>query len=129
MAVTGAEVAHIAELARLVVDEARLPELTDELNRILAHMDVLAKVDVARVCGASGVGDAAMPLRTDAGPAHPLARGLESFAPRMRDGFFLVPRLATHEGEEEQVGLGADVDGEGEHVAGTKDEQSRDDRA
>jgi hypothetical protein len=26
-----------------------------------------------------------------------LERTLESFAPSMRDGFFLVPRLATHE--------------------------------
>jgi hypothetical protein len=38
-----------------------------------------------------------MALREDAGPPIPLARPLESFAPLMRDGFLLVPRLATHE--------------------------------
>ena len=26
-----------------------------------------------------------------------MERTLESFAPAMRDGFFIVPRLATHE--------------------------------
>jgi aspartyl-tRNA(Asn)/glutamyl-tRNA(Gln) amidotransferase subunit C len=38
-----------------------------------------------------------MPLRVDAGPPYPLARPPGSFAPSMRDGFFLVPRLASHE--------------------------------
>jgi aspartyl-tRNA(Asn)/glutamyl-tRNA(Gln) amidotransferase subunit C len=37
-------------------------------------------------------------LRTDEGPPIPLALPKESFAPAMRDGFFIVPRLATHEG-------------------------------
>jgi hypothetical protein len=38
-----------------------------------------------------------MPLRVDTGPPIPLARPPESFAPSMREGFFLVPRLASHE--------------------------------
>ena len=33
----------------------------------------------------------------------PLALPRESFAPEMRDGFFLVPRLETHEGEGERT--------------------------
>ena len=40
--------------------------------------------------------------RPDEGPATPLDRTRESFAPLMRDGFFLVPRLATHDGAEEE---------------------------
>jgi hypothetical protein len=38
-----------------------------------------------------------MPLRADHGPAAHLAARPETFAPLMRDGFFVVPRLATHE--------------------------------
>jgi aspartyl-tRNA(Asn)/glutamyl-tRNA(Gln) amidotransferase subunit C len=38
-----------------------------------------------------------MPLRTDGGPAYPLAHPREDFAPETRDGFFLVPRLSTHQ--------------------------------
>ena len=30
----------------------------------------------------------------------PLERPREAFAPQMRDGFFLVPRLSTHEDPE-----------------------------
>jgi hypothetical protein len=42
-----------------------------------------------------------MRLRADDGAQYPLARQREEFAPSMRDGFFLVPRLSTHESPEE----------------------------
>jgi hypothetical protein len=60
-------------------------------------MDALAQVKTKYVMGAEGVGDAAMPLRVDMGPPIPLAHPLAAFAPDERDGFLLVPRLATHE--------------------------------
>jgi hypothetical protein len=37
-----------------------------------------------------------MRLASDHGPAVGLERAPASFAPVWRDGFFLVPRLATH---------------------------------
>jgi aspartyl-tRNA(Asn)/glutamyl-tRNA(Gln) amidotransferase subunit C len=100
MAVTLHDVRHIASLARLGLTEARAEALVVELNTILRHMDVLSNVDT------SGVGDdpsalpRGAPLRPDVGPPIPLARPRESFAPRMQDGFFLVPRLSTHEDSE-----------------------------
>jgi len=99
------DVRHVAALARLEVPDGKLGELVSQLNGILSHMDALAKVNTAGVTGASGVGEAAMPLRTDMGPPIPLARPFESFAPQWRDGFLLVPRLATHEtaGDNESV--------------------------
>jgi aspartyl-tRNA(Asn)/glutamyl-tRNA(Gln) amidotransferase subunit C len=97
MAVTREDVLHIAELARLGVDAARADELTKELSAILAHMDVLSQVDTAGVPATAGMGEGGTPLRPDVG-VPPLMKGtLESFAPAMRDGFFIVPRLATHE--------------------------------
>jgi aspartyl-tRNA(Asn)/glutamyl-tRNA(Gln) amidotransferase subunit C len=100
MAVTFDDVRHIASLARLGVDDARLPALAAELNGILGHMDVLQRVDVSGVPPEYEVGVSAMPLRADDGAQYPLAVPRESFAPAMRDGFFLVPRLATHEDPE-----------------------------
>jgi aspartyl-tRNA(Asn)/glutamyl-tRNA(Gln) amidotransferase subunit C len=97
MAITIDDVRHIASLARLSVDDARLTALVGELNAILGHMEVLQKVDVSGVPADIADGVPAMPLRADAGPQLPLARPREDFAPEMRDGFFLVPRLATHE--------------------------------
>jgi aspartyl-tRNA(Asn)/glutamyl-tRNA(Gln) amidotransferase subunit C len=101
MAIGPDDVRHVAALARLAVPESQLPELVRQLNGILSHMDVLARVKTTDVPGAAGVGDGAMPLRTDIGPPLPLARPLESFAPQTRDGFLLVPRLATHESSDD----------------------------
>jgi len=95
--VTREDVLHIAELARLGVDSARADELTRELSSILEHMEVLSQVDTSTIAPTAGVGAGGTPLRTDDRVA-PLMEGtLESFAPSMRDGFFIVPRLATHE--------------------------------
>jgi aspartyl-tRNA(Asn)/glutamyl-tRNA(Gln) amidotransferase subunit C len=90
------EVRHVAELARLGLDADRIPTIAAELNGILAHMDVLSKVDTALVAPVTGVGAAGAPLRVDGGNQIPLSRPREAFAPQMRDGFLLVPRLATH---------------------------------
>jgi aspartyl-tRNA(Asn)/glutamyl-tRNA(Gln) amidotransferase subunit C len=99
MAVSFDEVRHIAALARLGVPEDRLPVLAKELSGILAHMDVLQSVSIPGDTADDAA--AGMPLRADGSAQYPLASPRESFAPAMRDGFFLVPRLATHEDEAE----------------------------
>ncbi len=96
MSVSERDVRHIAALARLGLEPERVPELVRELNGILAHMDVLARVKTKLVEPVVGVGAGGMPLRADDGAPYALARPREAFAPEMRDGFFLVPRLATH---------------------------------
>jgi aspartyl-tRNA(Asn)/glutamyl-tRNA(Gln) amidotransferase subunit C len=98
MAIGPDDVRHVAALARLSVPEGQLPELVAQLNGILVHMDALALVNTKEVPATQGIGDAAMPLRIDIGPPIPMNAALDSFAPSVRDGFLLVPRLATHEG-------------------------------
>jgi aspartyl-tRNA(Asn)/glutamyl-tRNA(Gln) amidotransferase subunit C len=97
VAVTLDDVRHIASLARLELSESRAVALVGELNGILEHMDVLSKVDTDGVDPAGAGGSAAPPLRADAGPPIPLVRSIDAFAPSTKDGFFLVPRLSTHE--------------------------------
>jgi aspartyl-tRNA(Asn)/glutamyl-tRNA(Gln) amidotransferase subunit C len=97
MAVTIDDVRHIAELARLGVDEERARHLVVELNAILGHMDALSKVHTVGVEPTVGVGATGTPLRADAGAPPRLVRTPDAFAPAMRDGFFVVPRLGTHE--------------------------------
>jgi aspartyl-tRNA(Asn)/glutamyl-tRNA(Gln) amidotransferase subunit C len=97
MAVTIDDVRHIAELARLGLDAKRAESLVAELNTILGHMDALSKVDTTGVEATVGVGATGTPLREDIGAPPPLARTPDAFAPAVRDGFFVVPRLATHE--------------------------------
>lgn len=102
MSVTREDVRHIARLARLEVGEDRIDALTTELAAILDHMRVLEGVDTAS-SDPSAADDNRTPLRRDVGPPVPMATPVESFAPEMRDGFFLVPRLATHGDETERA--------------------------
>jgi aspartyl-tRNA(Asn)/glutamyl-tRNA(Gln) amidotransferase subunit C len=97
MSVTSEDVLHIAALARLGVAPERVPSLVAELNGILAHIDALSAAKTKGVVAVNAIGAPAQPLREDGGVAYPLERGLENVAPEMRDGFILVPRLATHE--------------------------------
>lgn len=102
MPVTREDVVKVAKLANIAVDEARLDPLALELNAILGHMEELAKVDTARVPEAEGLSSGGQRLRADHGPSDGLSYAPATFAPEMRDGFVLVPRLATHEGSPER---------------------------
>jgi aspartyl-tRNA(Asn)/glutamyl-tRNA(Gln) amidotransferase subunit C len=102
--VTRDDVLHIAELARLGIDTARADELTKELSAILSHMEVLSQVDTAAVSTTAGVGAGGTPLRPDVGVPVVTSATLASIAPAMRDGFFIVPRLSTHEDSSESAG-------------------------
>jgi aspartyl-tRNA(Asn)/glutamyl-tRNA(Gln) amidotransferase subunit C len=107
-AISRDDVRHIAGLARLGVPDDRLDTLVKELNGILTHMEVLQKVQSAGAAADADAHRTGMSLRADAGPCVPLERPISAFAPATRaldgapmpaviDGFFLVPRLATHE--------------------------------
>lgn len=102
MSVTRDDVVKVAKLANIAVDEAKLDALAHELNSILGHMEELAKVDTERVLPAEGMSSGGQRLRADHGPADALANAPATFAPEMRDGFLIVPRLATHEGSPER---------------------------
>lgn len=99
MAVTTADVLKIAGLARLRLDDTRIESLTSELNGILAHMEALNRVDTANVAPTAGGGgaDDGMRLRADVVAPVPMTADGVALAAQSRDGFFLVPRLATHE--------------------------------
>jgi len=108
MAVSTGDIRHIAMLARIAVPEARLDALVGELNGILAHMDVLQRVNSTGAAATAEALRTGMALRPDRGPSVALERPIAKFAPQTHaldgavmpsviDGFFLVPRLATHE--------------------------------
>ncbi len=96
MAVDDNDVRAVAALARIGVAPERFPALARELSGILAHMDQLSAVEIPQRDDGDGSPEG-MPLRPDTGVPSPLARPLEAFAPVTRDGFFVVPRLDSHE--------------------------------
>ena len=101
MAVTHKDVQHVAALARLGLSGERATSLVAELNTILGHMEVLSRVDTSAAGSGELIPVSSLPLQADHGPCVSLVREPREFAPLMRDGFFLVPRLATHETADE----------------------------
>lgn len=102
MAVSRQDVLKVAKLANIAVEEGKLDALAHELSSILGHMEELAKVDTERVLPAEGLSSGGQRLRPDHGPADALALAPATFAPETRDGFLVVPRLATHEAAPER---------------------------
>ena len=98
MSVSERDVRHIAELARLGLEPDRVSALVEELNTILSHMEELQAVDTTGVDAASAFSAPHAPLRPDVARTSP-ALDPSTFAPRMADGFFIVPRLGSHEQE------------------------------
>jgi aspartyl-tRNA(Asn)/glutamyl-tRNA(Gln) amidotransferase subunit C len=103
MSVTRDDVMKVAKLANISVDAGRLDDLARELSSILGHMEELNKVDTERVEPAEGLSSGGQRLRADHGPSDALVNAPATFAPEMRDGFIIVPRLATHEDSAERA--------------------------
>jgi aspartyl-tRNA(Asn)/glutamyl-tRNA(Gln) amidotransferase subunit C len=97
MAVDTNDLLRVAALARLGLEPDRVRVLVEELNGILAHMEELQAVDTSMV-ELEGEDHG---LTTGRRPDVPQAVRIDAaaFAPRMVDGFFVVPRLASHDDE------------------------------
>lgn len=91
MAVTRADIQRIADLAELAVDDAAAAELERQLSRILDHV---AQLQALPDVGGAAPPEAALRLRRDEVKPDALAAGPETFAPSLKHGLFLVPRVA-----------------------------------
>lgn len=97
MPVSEKDVRKIADLARLSLADTDLPTITEQMNSILAHMDVLTRVDTSSVGTVDATSESGMRLREDRVAPILMNTTAPLLAPDSRDGFILVPRLATHE--------------------------------
>ena len=93
MKITIDEVAKIAHLARLEVDEPQKEKMAEQLSHILGYIDKLKDVDVEGVKLSSGAAVMNNVLREDElkespGPGVTLAN-----APQRDEDFYIVPRI------------------------------------
>lgn len=86
-----AQVLHVARLARLRLEDSDVEQMTDELSRILEHVDRIGELDLEDVAPTSHVVDLENVLRADQPrESWPRERMLEA-APDPADGAFRVP--------------------------------------
>lgn len=98
MSVTREDVAKIAALARIRMDDAALDRMVPELNNILAWVEQLGEVDTASVEPMTAVIPNHLRLRDDVVDADPLTGGgkrdaVLANAPAAEHGFFGVPKV------------------------------------
>jgi aspartyl-tRNA(Asn)/glutamyl-tRNA(Gln) amidotransferase subunit C len=93
MKITREEVAHVARLARLEVDDAEMEAYTDQLNAILQYADKLNRLDTENIQPTAHVLPLKNVFRQDkARPCLPREEALAN-APDEEDGMFRVPRV------------------------------------
>jgi aspartyl-tRNA(Asn)/glutamyl-tRNA(Gln) amidotransferase subunit C len=92
-------VERIAQLAALAVDQDSLPRLTEEIARIIEYVSQIEAAELPPCQPADFWLSTAprQPLRPDTPSPARVDRGLETIAPAMKDGFFVVPRLRAME--------------------------------
>ncbi len=98
MSVTREQVAKIASLARINVDEGDLDHMVPEFNNILAWVEQLGEVDTSSVEPMTAVIPQKLRLRDDVVDADPLTGGgkrddVLANAPVAEHGFFGVPKV------------------------------------
>ena len=100
MALTIADVEHVAALARLGLSDAEKERLRDQLSSILEHIDALSEVDTDAIPPTASVIPLSNVLRDDvAQPSMPRDLVLSN-APRQTDGFFEVDAVLGGEESE-----------------------------
>lgn len=93
MPLTLADVARLAELARIEIDSSQAEEVRQKLDAILALINELQAVDTTGVVPMAHAQDVTLPLREDRiteSDAHAL---YQSVAPAVEDGLYLVPKV------------------------------------
>ena len=99
MTISRKDVERIAELAALHVDEAQLPQLTQQIASIIDYVSQLDRADTGSDAATWLAKDPPQPLRADQVRPADLVRDLKTFAPAFKEGVFVVPRLTAMEDE------------------------------
>ena len=100
--ITVQQVRHVAKLARLALDDAKLERFAGQIEHILEYVDQIRQLDVEGVEPMAHALPLHNVLREDVvGPALPLADVLRN-APATDGPFFLVPKVIG--GDEDSAG-------------------------
>lgn len=93
MSVHPSDIAKIATLARIRIDEDQVPEVAERINNILAMVDTMQAVDTSGIEPMANPLDASQRLRADQVTETNQRELFQAIAPQTEDGLYLVPRV------------------------------------
>lgn len=93
MSLDKADVEKIAHLARIAIDEVRIPEYANNLSGILDLVEQMNSVDTDAVSPMAHPLDMAQRLREDTVSETDQRDKFQQIAPRVESGLYLVPKV------------------------------------
>ena len=96
MSLSAQEIATVANLSRLAIDDNLANDYAKDIGKILSMMDILAQVNTDDVKPLTNVHDGVQVLRPDVVDLNGLAVNRElnqAIAPATQDGLYLVPQV------------------------------------
>ena len=93
MKITKEEVIHVAELARIDVDEKSIAMFADQIGKILEYVETLNRVDTRDVIPTSHAISLTNAFREDIEKEHIERDKALANAPEKEDGHFIVPKV------------------------------------
>ena len=93
MAIDASEVQKVAHLARLSIDDSQVEATAGTINKILDLVDQMQSVNTDNIEPMAHPMDATQRLREDVVTEPNNREKLQSCAPAVEDGLFLVPKV------------------------------------
>jgi len=93
MSISEQDLARVAELARIRVDDATVADVTRRIRDILAMIDQMQAVDTDHVLPMANPLDATQRLRDDEVTETDQRERFLAIAPATEEGLYLVPRV------------------------------------
>lgn len=93
MKLTKEEVLHVAALARLHMDDARIDTFADQLGQILEYVETLDRLDTSDVAPTFHAVNTENAFREDIPAGHLDREAALANAPESDDGCFIVPKV------------------------------------
>ncbi|KUM02453.1 Asp-tRNA(Asn)/Glu-tRNA(Gln) amidotransferase subunit GatC [Chromobacterium subtsugae] len=93
MSLTHQDVARIAKLARIDVNEAEIAATADKLNDIFSLIEKMQAVDTSGIEPMAHPQDVSLRLRDDAVTETNRREAFQAVAPQVEKGLFLVPKV------------------------------------
>ncbi len=95
------EVAHVAELAKLKLDDDKLDYFTKQIDDIVGMFETIDKVDTTNIDPTYSVTDQLNTMREDIADNWNQRQALLDTAPETKDGFIEVPTIIDESGDGE----------------------------
>ena len=93
MKITKDEIRHVADLARLELDEAAVEKFVSQIGDILTYVETLNRADTEGVVSTSHATSRTNAFREDQEKEHLDQDAVLSNAPLSEDGQFVVPKI------------------------------------